>query len=246
MLCALLLGAAALPARGTDYNWNGQNSGALGNFSYCDNWYYVTCPTWAFGNNIHFSYNDNGETTGYNDLNWPNISNIYWDSSYPAALTWNNYPGYGINFDQRIENDSTNSQTWNIPVSGDKNNAGHIELNPVNGDLTLTQPVYNDNAVEYQVWGGNSKMLTVSADLVGGVAGKSAVMLTIEQYSKVKLTAAQTWGDGTAWCKYQPGGIVDGCGREPGERQRAHYCWPERREYSQAMALGRDRRPDLN
>ncbi|HOX56676.1 MAG TPA: autotransporter-associated beta strand repeat-containing protein [Verrucomicrobiota bacterium] len=197
----LVLGAAVGPVR-ADINWDGD--GSRGNFTWCENWYGNSCPAqpWPFSNgNLVFNYRNNGSQTSlYYDAasGWGNnISNIIWETTFGAALTLNG-AGSGINFNQRLENRSSHAQIVNIPLSGNKNGAGHIELNPVNGDLTLQQPVYNDNASPYQVWGNNSKMLTVSADLAGGAAGRSGVSLTIQQGSKVRFTAAQTWG-GNSW-----------------------------------------------
>ena len=156
--------------------------------------------SFGFGGSLLFNYNNSSETSIYNDFDsWYSVDDIMWASTFSApgnAITWDTKTN-GFDFNQRLENDWGGTVTVHCQTSGNKNSAGHIELNPVNGDLILQQPVFNDNASPYQVWGGNSKMLTVSADLVGGVAGKGAVTLTIEQYSKVKFTAAQTWGDST-------------------------------------------------
>jgi autotransporter-associated beta strand protein len=199
---AILLGAAVLPARGENYiNWNGNDASGHGNFSYCDNWYYSSCPTWAFGTEVDFSYVGN-DSSGYDDLgSWVNIDNIVFDSSFAAGWTWST-AGNGINFNAKIENDSSYTQTWNIPTSGSLNGAGSIQLNPVSGNLILGQPVYNDNAVEYLVYGQGSHQLVLNADLVGGVSGKTGVALNMEDlsgyYSVVDVKAAQTWG-GSSW-----------------------------------------------
>jgi len=199
---AILLGAAVPTARGENYiNWNGNDASGHGNFSYCDNWYYSTCPTWAYGTEVDFSYVGN-DGSGYDDLGgWVNIDNIIFDSSFAGAWTWST-AGNGINFNAKIENDSSYTQTWNIPTSGSLNGAGSIQLNPVSGNLILGSPVYNDNAVEYQVYGQGSHQLVLNADLVGGVSGKTGVAMNMEDlsgyYSVVDVKAAQTWG-GSSW-----------------------------------------------
>ena len=192
---AILLGAA-IPAR-ADINWDGDN--AVGNFSYCNNWYSDSCPSFPWNSsygNLVFNYrNNSGQTSLYYDLGWPasgNIGDIIWETTFGAAVPINGSGG-GINFNQRVENRSSFAQTVNIPLSGAKGGATQIELNPVNGDLVLNGNIYNDNNVPFHVFGVNSKMLTIGV----GLTGNASVSLNIDQYSKVKLTAAQAWGDGT-------------------------------------------------
>ncbi len=194
-IAAILLGAA-VPAR-ADINWDGDN--AAGNFSYCDNWYGDSCPSFPWNSsygNLVFNYRNNGSQTSlYYDLGWPgsgNIGDIIWETTFGAAVPINGSGG-GINFNQRVENRSSFAQTLNIPLSGAKGGATQIELNPVNGDLVLNGNIYNDNNVPFHVFGVNSKMLTIGV----GLTGNASVSLNIDQYSKVKLTAAQAWGDGT-------------------------------------------------
>ena len=141
---------------------------------------------------------------------WLTFDNIIFDSSFSQTdpISGN---GHGINFDIRIENDSAWAQTFNIPTSGDQNNNGHIELNPVDADLTFTQPVYNNynsGGVESRVWGGSAgnyssaHKLILQTDLVGGTTGKSGVDMVIEDdaihYGIVDVQAAQTWGS-SSW-----------------------------------------------
>ena len=67
-------------------------------------------------------------------------------------------------------------------------------MNPVNADLIINTNVYNDFNNPFQVWGVIRRCSTINC----GLTGNSGVSLTIEQYSKVKLTAAQSWGGSTA------------------------------------------------
>jgi len=195
-LAAFMFATAAVSVRGeTLINWNGQDAAGIGNFGYCDNWYYGSCPSWAYGSEVHFSYNNHPDGNGYNDLGgWVNIDNIYWDSTFGSGLTWNGN-GNGVNVNTKIENDSSYAQVWNIPLSVAKNGASSFQLNPVNAALTILAPVYNNYSNALQVWGGNSQTLTVGADLAGGAGPNQTVNLTIEQYSIVKFTAGQTWGN---------------------------------------------------
>ena len=195
-LAAFMFATVTVSVRGeTLINWNGQDAAGIGNFGYCDNWYYGSCPSWAYGSEVHFSYNNHPDGNGYNDLGgWVNIDNIYWDSTFGSGLTWNGN-GNGVNVNTKIENDSSYAQVWNIPLSVAKNGASSFQLNPVNAALTILAPVYNNYSNALQVWGGNSQTLTVGADLAGGAGPNQTVNLTIEQYSIVKFTAGQTWGN---------------------------------------------------
>jgi autotransporter-associated beta strand protein len=198
----LLLGAAAQTAR-ADANWDGDNP--IGNFSYTDNFYCNSaggCGGYGYGGSLHFSLrNNSNQTSQYQDVGWQNEDNIYWDSGWPVDTTFNANGSSGINVNQRIENDSYHTITMNCPTSGAKNGASQIELNPVNGDLVLNANVYNDNNKPFYVYGASSKMLTIGV----GLTGNSSVNLTIAQYSKVKLTAAQNWGDSTHGVSIQQG-----------------------------------------
>jgi hypothetical protein len=207
---AVLLGAAALPAH-AQYQWNGADYLARGNMNYNDNWYYGV-PGFGFGQSLYFNYNNSSETSINDDLGgWESVDGIYWASTFSApgnAITWTT-AGNGFNFDYKIENDWSGAVTVHTPTSGDQNGgAGYIQLNPVAGSLTFQQPVYNDNAVEYQVYGGTANnrgganFLILQADLAGGVGGKSGVDMNIEDdgghYGIVDVQAAQTWG-GSSW-----------------------------------------------
>jgi autotransporter-associated beta strand protein len=59
--------------------------------------------------------------------------------------------------------------------------------------MLLSGTMLNPNAVAYQVYGVSSHMLTIGTGL-GYASSPGNVSLTIEQYSKVKITAAQSWG----------------------------------------------------
>ncbi|MFO1531148.1 MAG: autotransporter-associated beta strand repeat-containing protein, partial [Kiritimatiellia bacterium] len=79
---------------------------------------------------------------------------------------------------------------------GAKNGATQIELNPVNGDLTLNGAIFNDNSVPYAVYGNNGKTLTINTTLgVGATPGN--VFLNIEQNSTVVVNNAQNHAGGT-------------------------------------------------
>jgi autotransporter-associated beta strand protein len=195
---ALLLGLLAVPAR-ADISWDGDNP--IGNFSYCDNWYGNSCPSqpWQFSyGNLVFNYRNNGNQTNlYYDLGWNNINDIIWETTFGVGLSLNG-SGNGIYFNQRVENRSSYAQTVNIPLSGANNGAPQIELNPINADLTINGNIYNTNNKPFYSYGSNSKMLTIGV----GLTGNSTVSFTVAaggsgSSGKVKLTAPQSWGDGT-------------------------------------------------
>ena len=207
-LCSsLLVGAAAATtfeySSRADVNWDGDNT--AGYFSYCGNWYgscsnpggdQGCCPSWSGTlGTLHFSFKNNaGQLTQYYDLGtWNDVGDILWDTTWPVDTTWNGN-GNGLHFNQRLENDSSHVITiGSMKLTGAYSGASHIELNPVNGDLIINGNLYNDNTKPYQVYGGNAKMLTIASGL-GYNATPTNVSFTIEQYSKVKFTAAQSWG----------------------------------------------------
>ncbi|NBO94215.1 MAG: hypothetical protein EBV06_18180, partial [Planctomycetia bacterium] len=184
--CALVPGTAR-----ADINWDGDN--AAGNFSFANNWYGDTVPSASFAaGNLVFNYRNNAsQTSQYYDWgSWANINDIIWETTWGANTTLNGN-GNGLNFNQRLENRSSFAVTiGSMNLSGAKNGATQIELNPVNGDLTLNGNLYNDNNVAYRTYGGNSKLLTVNTSL----GGNSNVSYAIEGYSKVYFTAAQGIG----------------------------------------------------
>lgn len=197
---AALAATASVPA-GT-INWDGDN--AVGNMSYNDNWYGNSNPDnfsgWNFGNNLEFNYRNNaGQTSVYYDYSgWRNISDIAFMTTFGAATTWNGN-GNGLNFNQKLENYSSNTVTLGtMNFSGAKNGAAQIELNPVNGDMSFssTSNLYNDNSKAYHVYGNNGKTLTLNTALgVGGTAAN--VSLNIQQNSTVQVNAAQNYTGGT-------------------------------------------------
>ncbi|NDF06472.1 MAG: hypothetical protein EB066_08615, partial [Betaproteobacteria bacterium] len=129
---------------------------------------------------------------------WYDIDNITFMNTFAAPITWNGNGG-GLNFKDKIENQSSQTITFgSMNFSGGKSGATAIELNPVNGDMIFSGGnLYNDNSLGYKVYGGNSKMLTLGTTLgVGTNAAK--VGLNIEQYSKVYITAAQSYQSNTA------------------------------------------------
>lgn len=180
-----------------DVNWDGD--GSQGNFSWSENWYGNTVPSlpsnFSAGNLVFNVRNNASQLNQFYDWGWANVMDVIWETTWAVPTTFNGN-GNGLNFNQRLENRSSQTVTiGTMNFSGGKNGATQIELNPANGDLILNGNIYNDNNLRYKVYGANNKMLTVNTAL----SGNSTVALDIEQYSKVKITAAQTMGTGAAY-----------------------------------------------
>ena len=184
-----------------DQNWDGDN--AAGNFSFGNNWFGDTVgglSGFGFANgSLNFSFRNNGAQTSlfYDFGSWAQTNDIRWASTFGAGLTLNGN-GQGLDFNQRLENNSSFTQTIgaSMNLSGAKNGATQIELNPVNGGLTIDGTIFNDNSRPYQVYGNNGHTLTVNSGL--GVGGTPAsVGFTINQNSNVVFTANQTYGGTT-------------------------------------------------
>ncbi len=174
-------------------NWDADNP--IGNFSLNNNWFGDVQPTWGSDADLHFTYrNNSSQTSLYDDYNsWRDINDIFFDSTYGQSTPINGDGNSGLNFNQRVENDSPYAQTINIPLSGAKFGAAQIELNPVTADLTIGGSIFNDNNKPYYVYGTNGKTLTLNTAL----AGNSSVTFNIIQNSNVVFGAANTYSGNT-------------------------------------------------
>ncbi|NBX70230.1 MAG: hypothetical protein EBR01_14915, partial [Proteobacteria bacterium] len=144
---AIMFVLMAHQSRAQNFNWDGDN--AAGNFLYSNNWYGESIPSFSFSGNLVFNYiNNAAQTSQYYDFaGWANASDIIWESTLQRAATLNGN-GQGINFNQRLENRSSYTVTIgsNMNLSGAKNGATQIELNPVNGDMTINGTIFNNTA----------------------------------------------------------------------------------------------------
>ena len=184
-----------------DQNWDGDN--AAGNFSFTNNWFGNTVgglSGFGFANgSLNFSFRNNGSQTSffYDFGGRAQTNDIRWANTFEAGLTLNGN-GQWLDFNQHLENNSSFTQTIgaSMNLSGAKNGATQIELNPVNGGLTIDGTIFNDNFRPDQVYGNNGNTLTVNSML--GVGGTPAsVGFTINQNSNVVFTANQTYGGTT-------------------------------------------------
>ena len=190
--CTCALSASA------QYQWDGDN--ALGNFSFNNNWYADTQPAWGFANNLQFHFNNGSASSLYWDYGtWKTANDIRFESTfddvYSGTITWNG-DGNGLDFKRKLENYSAQNVIINsMNLSGGQDGATLIELNPVNGNLTLGGTLYNGNSLDYEVYGNNGKTLTINSTLgVGPTPG--SVKLRILQNSTVVINAAQDWAQG--------------------------------------------------
>jgi hypothetical protein len=182
-------------------NWDGD--GSSGNFDWWNNWYGSTLGGsdprvgWGFGVDLNFNFQNNATPTvlNYNLGGWFDIGNIVWRDTYNKSMTLSGSSG-GISFKQKLENYSSFGQTVTMDLSGGKGGATAIELNPVNGNLTMSGNLYNDFSNDYLVFGTTGKTLTLNTTLgVGNTAAN--VDFSVEQASNVQVNNNQTWAGTT-------------------------------------------------
>ena len=178
-------------------DWDGDES--VGDFNWWNNWNPNSNSHvgWGFGVDLNFNSQNNTTPTvlNFNLGGWYDIGNIVWRDAYNKSMTLSGEGG-GINFKQKLENYSSFAQTITVDLSGGKNGAPWIELNPVNGNLTMSGNFYNDISSDYLVFGTNGKTLTLNTTLgVGNTAAN--VDFSVEQASNVQVNNNQTWAGTT-------------------------------------------------
>jgi fibronectin-binding autotransporter adhesin len=203
LLIPALLAVRPLPASAGELVWIGNDSGNNSDFTLSGNWQGNTLPSWGYANTLKFNQNLNSNVTGlnYNWGDWRQVNDIFWDSTFTVSRTLSQSDGGGINFKTRLENNSSFTQTVTMALSGGSDGAGGIELNPVNGDLILSGTIYNDNSVDYTVWGSQSATTTTLTlnTALGPNATQSNVDFTISggRNSSVQVNASQLWAGTT-------------------------------------------------
>lgn len=185
LLFGLLLCFSSLHAQN---NWDGDN--ALGEFILCNNWFGNTCPTvWNSTTDLNIQLkNSPFQTTMYlNYGTWIDINNLTYFGTYTPSVNQFDADGpvgneNGLNFYGKIENYSPNhTQVFNLPFHG--RNASVIEINPINGGFTFNRPILNSGNKNFNVWGNNSKKITLNSY----PAGNSSVGWYIKEYSIVEV-----------------------------------------------------------
>jgi len=192
---SLLTSHVSLPAgaHAADNFWTGGASN--GNFSDNGNW--SSPPSWGFGNSLVFKLNTSAPTLT-NDLGWRDNNDLFWDTTFPAARTLQSTGDFGLGFKIRLENLSSFTQTVTMKLSGGLNGASQIQLNPVNGGLTLSGTLYNDNGVDYVVFGSQSGTvtnLTLNTPLGPNAPSQTNVDFTVAggRNTAIQVNAGQVW-----------------------------------------------------
>lgn len=144
-----------------------------------------------FGSHNIFFDGNGLNTMNLNGTNDYGLKSIVFTSNATDARVLNTDASRSIwlhnnNGNPKIENQSIATHTFNVPI----NYNASVELNPVNGDLIFNTQISN-NGHWTDIWGANSKTLTISGGL-SGVGG-----LTLKQNSKVVFTAAATYSGNT-------------------------------------------------
>jgi hypothetical protein len=195
--------------------WIGDDTNSVGNFDLTGNWQGNTQPSWGFANSLKFTSNSKATTLNYDYGDWRQANDIFWDTTFPVSRTLSSSSGRGIDYKQRIENNSYYSQTVTMLLSGGKDGVSGMELNPVNGSLTISGTIYNDNALDYTVWGSQSgtnvTSLTPTSALGPITKPQSNVDFTVSagRFSNVLVNASQVWAGTTT---VNSGSFITGSG----------------------------------
>ena len=202
-LLATVVGRSPVAAA-ADLVWVGNDDFNNSDFASSGNWQGNTLPSWGFTNSLKFNQNQNSNVTGlnYNWGDWRSVNDILWDSSFPVARTLSASNGGGIDFRTRIENNSSFTQTVAMNLSGGKDGASDIQLNPVKGSLTLSGTIYNDNSLDYTVYGndtGITTFLTLNTALGPNAPTQANVDFTVAsgRDTAVQVNASQVWSGTT-------------------------------------------------
>ena len=202
-LLATVVGRSPVAAA-ADLVWVGNDAFNNSDFASSGNWQGNTLPSWGFTNSLKFNQNQNSNVTGltYNWGDWRAVNDIFWDTTFPVARTLSASTAGGIDFKTRIENNSSFTQTVAMNLSGGKDDASDIQLNPVKGSLILSGTIYNDNSVDYTVYGsdtGTITNLTLNTALGPNALTQANVDFTVEsgRDTAVQVNASQVWSGTT-------------------------------------------------
>jgi autotransporter-associated beta strand protein len=199
----LAIGAVGQAA---DIVWVGNDAFNNSNFSASGNWQNNTLPTWSSSNSLIFTQNQNANVTGlvYDLSGFQPVNDIFWASTFPVArtLSASDTSNRGIDFRVRLENLSSHTQTVTLNTSGGKFAAPEIQFNPVKASLILSGTIYNDNSVDYMVYGsdtGSVTNLTLNTALGPNAASQANVDFTVAggRTSAIQVNASQVWAGTT-------------------------------------------------
>ncbi len=164
--------------------WNGSN--AVGNFSYCDNWYSSSCPGgWNGTTDLLFQYRNNASQLSlyFNLGGWRDVQNFIFNSTFGQSTPLTG-DGNGFNIYGKLENSSYYKQSIGVPTSF---KGGTVEINAVNADMDMNSVIYNSSNKTINIYGPNSKLLTFNNYIEGTTAS-----MNINQYSKVAIAYDMT------------------------------------------------------
>ena len=202
LLIGALLATGSLPASAQDPVWIGDDANSSSLFSRSGNWLNNQNPTWSSNKSLLFRDNQKSGVTGLvYDLGWNAVDDIKWETTFPVARTLSS-TGDGIDFRVRLENLSSYTQTVTMNLSGGKYGANEIQLNPVKASLILSGTIYNDNSLDYVVWGsdtGSVTNLTLNTELGPNALNKPNVDFTVSggRTSAIQVNASQSWAGTT-------------------------------------------------
>ena len=187
-LIAMGFGAASARADTTNTaTWTG--NGSRFDWSDTGNWANNQNPDGGGNAVVHFAgtnsltpYNNYGLNTQFQQIQFDAFAGAF-------TLNGNDVKLYGG--PAKIENYSSLPQTVNMVLTTESS----LELNPVNGDITLNRSLYADaNGASVDVYGNNGRTLTINGTITNGNASRS---LAVHQNSTVVLTAANSYSAGT-------------------------------------------------
>lgn len=152
-------------------------------------------------NDIYFDNNAATSMTLNNNA-WFYVHSLIFQSGASSARTINRSGTEGLdlwNYQAKIQNHSTATHTFNVPIAANNNN---IQINALAGDLTFNSEIYNSGyTVEF--FGSSNKLTTINGNLQdsGGIhvrpdaAGYHKVVLTTScDYSgTTKITEGELW-----------------------------------------------------
>lgn len=169
----------------TTYSWRNDQNPVSGSWDVSNYWWNGSSAALPAGSEILFLDGSVG-TTMTNNLGATNRYRIFFGSGGASRIingtTENTFYDYG-GTKPKIENNSSNLQTIAFPL---KWGYSVCELNPVNGNLSVTSAI-NNNGNWTDVYGSAGTSLTIA----GGISGSGG--LTIKNSTTVYITSACTY-----------------------------------------------------
>ncbi len=152
-----------------------------GNWEYgssCDpagdgQWYFNVWTGFRKRPDCYGSHDVYFDGNGLNDMNLNSLTDfwvrrIFFTTNASSSRSLNSDAGRTLilnanNGNPKIENNSTATHTFNVPITVNSENA---ELNPVNGNLVFNGSIFNGGYV-VTIYGANSKTITFSSAITG-------------------------------------------------------------------------------